>query len=110
LNEPKCIVFQGWQNEKLCPELLVPLTEEVESMQEQLVNMENNLKRLNKTDLRLTLHKLELSRIRFVLVSYLRIRLYKIQEFAWYIQESENRREREEPAKLMAQEQKFLKE
>ena len=41
--------------------------------------MEENLSRLKKGDLRIPVHRMELSRIRFMINSYLRLRLSKIQ-------------------------------
>ena len=45
--------------------------------------MEENLSRLKKGDLRIPVHRMELSRIRFMINSYLRLRLSKIQESTW---------------------------
>ena len=97
-------------NEKLCPELLVPMTEEIECMQEQLAIMDRNLNSLSSKDLRRELHQQEVNRIRYVLVSYFRTRLFKIQEFPWFIRKVESLRAPETPSKLTAQEHKFLKE
>ena len=50
-------------------------------MMEQMKQMEKNLSQVAKTDFRVPLHKMELARIRFVVASYLRTRVAKIQEF-----------------------------
>ena len=42
--------------------------------------MEGNLSRLAKGDVRLVVHRMELARIRFVINSYLRLRLKKIEK------------------------------
>merc|ERR1711890_24670 len=48
-----------------------------------MAQMEENLSGVNKGDMRLILHKLELSRIRYILASYLRCRIEKIQKFGF---------------------------
>merc|ERR1711928_71476 len=45
---------------------------------------EGNLARLSKGDLRLPAHRMELQRIRFVINSYLRARLEKIESQVWH--------------------------
>ncbi|UYV78193.1 hypothetical protein LAZ67_16000422 [Cordylochernes scorpioides] len=51
---------QAWINEKLAPELLPYVTEVVDSMLEQVHHMETNLANVRATELRYTLHMLEL--------------------------------------------------
>ncbi len=46
-------------NERIAPDLLPPLTEEVECMLELLRNMESNMSKLEKNDIRLGVHKME---------------------------------------------------
>ena len=50
---------------------------------EQLAQLENNLVQVSKTDFRVPLHKMEVARIRFLMTSYLRLRLSKIQSQVW---------------------------
>lgn len=69
----------AWLNEKQAPELLEPKMEIVECMLDQVATMEGNLARLKKGDMRIPIHRMELSRIRYMINSYLRIRLDKIQ-------------------------------
>lgn len=69
----------AWLNEKQSPELLEPKMAIVECMLDQVNTMENNLTKLKKGDLRTPVHRMELSRIRFIINSYLRIRMEKIQ-------------------------------
>jgi len=75
---------EAWINERNSPELLHPRMEMVDCMLEQLKTMEGNLARLSKGDLRLPVHRMELGRIRFVINSYLRARLEKIESQVWH--------------------------
>ncbi|CAG7728653.1 unnamed protein product [Allacma fusca] len=99
---------KGWLNEKLAPELLTPLTEEVDCMMAQLKSMEASLPRLEKESVRH--HQLEIERVRYLIASYLRTRLAKIQKYAWSIRDEEIKRQSTEPSKLTSEENKFLKE
>merc|ERR1719189_768565 len=47
----------------------------VECMMEQVNTMEENLSRLKKGDLRIPIHRMELQRIKYMVNSYLRLRL-----------------------------------
>ncbi|XP_065199913.1 DNA replication complex GINS protein SLD5 [Planococcus citri] len=79
----------AWQNEKLCPEILPHKMEFVDCMLEQIKYMESNIHRLPKGDIKVDIHKIELERIRFIVTSYLRCRLKKIEQFASCILEEE---------------------
>lgn len=81
---------EAWLNEKLSPEILPHKNEQVECMMEQILHMEENLKKLDKNDFRVSLHKLELDRIRYLITSYLRARIEKIETFTLKILEDEN--------------------
>ncbi|XP_065842949.1 DNA replication complex GINS protein SLD5-like [Oscarella lobularis] len=70
---------KAWTNEMLAPELLEAKPELVECMMEQLSEMEENIRRVKKGDFVASLHQLEIERIRFVVASYLRTRLKKIE-------------------------------
>uniref|UniRef100_A0A0V0GCQ0 DNA replication complex GINS protein SLD5 n=1 Tax=Triatoma dimidiata TaxID=72491 RepID=A0A0V0GCQ0_TRIDM len=76
------ILSEAWINEKLCPELLPHKSEYVEVMMEQIAQMEENVSRLSSTDLRNLIHRQELERIRYLIRSYLRIRLTKIEKYS----------------------------
>ncbi|CAL8074890.1 unnamed protein product [Orchesella dallaii] len=100
----------AWMNERLAPDLLPPQIEEIECMLELLRNMEVNTAKLEKKDIRLGVHKMEVDRIRYLISSYLRIRLAKIQEYCWDLQTKENTRNSQAPSLMSPEEQKFLKE
>ncbi|KAG8249201.1 DNA replication complex GINS protein SLD5 [Homalodisca vitripennis] len=84
---------EAWLNEKLSPEILPHKIEQVDCMMEQIHHMEENLKKLDKNDFRVGLHKLELDRIRYLITSYLRTRIDKIETFTLKILEDEQLRE-----------------
>ncbi|KAI2549785.1 GINS complex subunit 4 [Homo sapiens] len=69
---------QAWMNEKFAPELLESKPEIVECVMEQLEHMEENLRRAKREDLKVSIHQMEMERIRYVLSSYLRCRLMKV--------------------------------
>ena len=72
----------AWLNERMSPEILQPETEIVEVILAQMTQMKENLdQRVDKTDYRVPLHQMELARVRFLISSYLRCRLRKIQDF-----------------------------
>jgi len=75
---------EAWMNEKHSPELLEPRMDIVECMLDQISTMEGNLARLGRGDPRLPVHRLELSRIKFVVNSYLRSRLAKVQRHVFH--------------------------
>ena len=116
----------------LAPELLSPQTELVDCLLEQTKNMEENLMAISKSDFRFALHRMEVciaaasnntfftnslsffkfqvERIRYVVTSYLRIRLEKIEKFLGYLLNNENKRQRNEPSLLTEDELKFAQE
>jgi GINS complex subunit 4 len=73
----------AWTNEKFSPRLLPAQTELLSCLLEQLSQMEANLAQVGKADFRIPLHKMEVARIRFLMTSYLRLRLAKIQSQIW---------------------------
>ncbi|XP_078284952.1 DNA replication complex GINS protein SLD5 isoform X2 [Rhinoraja longicauda] len=101
---------EAWLNEKFSPDLLECKSEVVECVMEQLDHMEKNLQRAKKGDLKITVHRMEMERIRYVLSSYLRSRLQKIEKFFPHILEKERSRQETEPSFLSAQEVAFAKE
>ncbi|KAL1457174.1 hypothetical protein WDU94_001834 [Cyamophila willieti] len=64
----------AWRNEKLSPEILPNKMEYVDCMLEQIKQMEDNIEKLRKDDIRIEIHRMEIERIRYVITSYLRIR------------------------------------
>ncbi|XP_067401646.1 DNA replication complex GINS protein SLD5 [Emydura macquarii macquarii] len=101
---------QAWLNEKFAPELLETKSEIVECVMEQLDHMESNLKRAKPGDLKVSIHRMEIERIRYVLSSYLRCRLVKIEKFFPHILEKEKSRAEGEPSVLSPEEFAFAKE
>lgn len=64
-------------------------------MLNQIVHMEDNIKVLGKNDFRFIAHKMELERIKYIISSYLRCRLKKIEKFgSEIIQQEEGRTEK----------------
>ncbi|XP_050796258.1 DNA replication complex GINS protein SLD5 isoform X2 [Gopherus flavomarginatus] len=100
----------AWLNEKFAPELLESKSEIVECVMEQLDHMESNLKRAKHGDLKVSIHRMEIERIRYVLSSYLRCRLVKIEKFFPHILEKEKSRAEGEPSILSPEEFAFAKE
>ena len=91
-------LHDAWINEKFAPDLLEPQIEVVECLLEQIAHIEdkiNNEKLQNgsnpKNKFAAALYKMETGRIRFLVSSYLRIRLEKIQRFIFYILEQEEK-------------------
>ncbi|XP_074918886.1 DNA replication complex GINS protein SLD5 isoform X2 [Chelonoidis abingdonii] len=102
--------LEAWLNEKFAPELLESKSEIVECVMEQLDHMESNLKRAKHGDLKVSIHRMEIERIRYVLSSYLRCRLVKIEKFFPHILEKEKSRAEGEPSILSPEEFAFAKE
>ncbi|XP_062400102.1 DNA replication complex GINS protein SLD5 [Sardina pilchardus] len=101
---------EAWLNEKFSPELLEHKSEIVECVMEQIVHMEENLQRARKGDVKANIHRMEIDRIRFVLNSFLRSRLQKIEKFFPHILEKEKTREEGDPSYLTAEESAFARE
>lgn len=76
------ILQEAWVNEHLAPELLPHKSEFVEVMMEQIEQMEENVNLLESNDLRSLIHKQELERIKYLMRSYLRLRLEKIELYS----------------------------
>lgn len=97
-------IEEAWLNEKFAPEILPHQADLVDCMLQQITHMEDNMKRLDKGDLRLMVHRMELDRIKFVISSYLRARLEKIEKYTIHILSQEANRSPEEcyltPAEL----------
>lgn len=100
---------EAWLNEKFAPDLLESKVEIVECMLEQLQQMEENIGRCKKGDFRIIVHRMEIDRIRYVLSSYLRIRLEKIERFVHHILHKESTKGPDEPNLLSPEEFTFAK-
>lgn len=97
-------------NEKSAPDILPYQSEMVELMLGQIAHMEENLLSVNnKNDFRFITHKMELERIRYIIVSYLRCRLQKIEEYSQHIINEENLRS-ETDKRLSMEEYQFAKD
>lgn len=86
------VLEKAWLNEKFSPEILPHKSEYVECMLEQIKFMESNINLLQSTDIQVEIYRFELERIRFIITSYLRCRLKKIEQFASYILDQEKDR------------------
>lgn len=70
-----------WLNEKFAPDLLRPQPDILDLMLKQINYMDENISQLDKNDFRFIAHKMELERIKYIVASYLRIRLRKIETY-----------------------------
>ncbi|OXA62086.1 DNA replication complex GINS protein SLD5 [Folsomia candida] len=99
----------GWMNEKMSPDVLPPLEQEKDAMLGQIKVMERNVITLDKKDVRTDIHKLELERIKYIVVSYMRTRFFKVQRMSFALYEAEMKRPRGEESVLFKEEFTFLK-
>lgn len=100
----------AWLNEKSAPEILPYQGEMVELMLGQIAHMEENLQNVNnKNDFRFITHKMELERIRYIIVNYLRCRLQKIEEYSQHIINEETARS-DSDKRLSIEEFQFAKD
>ncbi|XP_037286875.2 DNA replication complex GINS protein Sld5 isoform X1 [Rhipicephalus microplus] len=76
---------EAWMNETFAPELLPYQNDIVDCVLDQLKYMQENLQRIDNADFIATMHKLEIERIQYILTSYLRTRLTKIEKHGAYI-------------------------
>ena len=102
-------IEEAWLNEKFAPEILPHQSDLVDCMLQQIAHMEENVKRLEKGDIRLMIHRMELDRIKFVISCYLRARLEKIELYTIHILSQEANRSAEE-CYLTAAELQYAKE
>ncbi|XP_045190754.2 DNA replication complex GINS protein SLD5-like [Mercenaria mercenaria] len=103
---------EAWLNEKFAPELLETRSDLVECMLEQITQMEENIRRAKKGDFKVSLHSMEIDRIRYILSSYLRCRLQKIERYTSHIlDEAEDTLKKDEDStKLSDEELTFARE
>lgn len=83
---------EAWINEKFAPEILPHKNEVVECLLGQISYMEKNLENLGNNDMQKMLHQMELDRLRFIVTSYLRIRLEKIETYVFAILNADEQR------------------
>lgn len=79
----------AWLNEIFAPELLEPQIQVVDCLLDQIQRTEENLEKLGRGHFGLALHKMEVARIRFLIASYLRLRLEKIQKHVHHLLKSD---------------------
>ena len=94
---------EAWLNEKHSPELQDSKIEIVECLLDQINTMEENLVKLKKGDVRIPVHRMEIQRIKFMINSYLRHRLSKIQKNIFSITKPDS----DNPDKMTAEEAEF---
>ncbi|KAH8404269.1 hypothetical protein KR215_003269 [Drosophila sulfurigaster] len=87
------ILETAWTNEICAPELLQHQTDMLELMLSQVAHMEEQMKDLDKNDFRFVVHQMELERIRYIMASYLRCRLQKIETYTQHILNQETTRD-----------------
>lgn len=105
------LMEEAWLNEKFSPEILPHKTEMVEILLGQIAYIEENLKKLKTTDFKKTLYQMESDRLKFVITSYLRYRIEKIETYSTYILEQEKQRsEKQEEMYLSQNELTFAQE
>lgn len=82
----------AWLNERHAPEILPHQTDMLDMMLGQIVHMDENIRLLPKNDFRQIAHKMELERVKYIINSYLRCRLEKIERFAQAILQDDDER------------------
>uniref|UniRef100_A0A6V7HNT6 DNA replication complex GINS protein SLD5 n=1 Tax=Bracon brevicornis TaxID=1563983 RepID=A0A6V7HNT6_9HYME len=87
---------KAWLNEKFAPEILPHKSNHVDCLLHHISYMEENLRRLPKGDLRLSIHRMEIDRIRYLVSSYLRMRLEKIERHVIDILQRESEKSEDE--------------
>ncbi|XP_063841131.1 DNA replication complex GINS protein SLD5-like isoform X2 [Scylla paramamosain] len=85
-------------------------TDLVDCMLDQINQMTENLKRCKKQDFRAAVHKMEIDRIRYVLSSYLRVRLEKIERYAHHLLEKDASVKDQSETVLSPEEASYAKE
>lgn len=86
------ILQNTWLNEKFAPELLPHQSDMLDLMLGQIEHMEENISQLDKNDFRYIAHRIELERIKYIVTSYLRCRIKKIEAFTRALLEEDDQR------------------
>jgi len=101
----------AWRNELLAPELLSSRGDLVDSVLDQIREMDESAKKAEKGSLDLPLKKMEVDRIRFVVTSYLRCRLQKIEKYVFHVVSDDEKRKRDGfEVKMSPEESRFASE
>ncbi|XP_016935572.4 DNA replication complex GINS protein SLD5 [Drosophila suzukii] len=103
------ILETAWINEMCAPEILPSQTDMLELMVSQVAHMEEQMRDLDKNDFRAVVHSMELERVRYIMASYLRCRLQKIETYTQHILNQEASREPDDK-RLSPEETKFAQE
>ncbi|KAK3137527.1 hypothetical protein QOZ80_5BG0453510 [Eleusine coracana subsp. coracana] len=101
------LLKRAWRNEKAAPEVLRFDKDLVDRVREQIQLLEETLDDFTDSgvdDLVVSLYQMDLDRTLFLLRSYLRLRLQKIEKYTMHISRSQDLKDR-----LSEQEQKFAK-
>uniref|UniRef100_UPI00358EAE43 DNA replication complex GINS protein SLD5 isoform X6 n=1 Tax=Myxine glutinosa TaxID=7769 RepID=UPI00358EAE43 len=101
---------KAWLNEKFAPDLLETKQDVVDNMMLHLQNMDENLHKGHVGEPKSTIHQLELERLRFVLTSYLRSRLRKIEAYFPHLLDQQRNQTAEDPLRLSPDEYIFAEE
>eukprot|EP00794_Sanderia_malayensis_P005647 gene5647-6343_t len=101
---------EAWLNEKFAPDLLESKVELVECVIEQVTEMDEKLKSAPKGDVAASLQIMELERVKYMMNSYLRKRIQKIEDFTIHLLEEEAQRGVDQASKFSPQELNYAKE
>ncbi|XP_072396580.1 DNA replication complex GINS protein SLD5 [Diabrotica undecimpunctata] len=105
------LMEEAWVNEKFAPEILPHRSEIVDIILDQITTMEENIQKLSSTDFTKSVYQLEVDRLRFLISSYLRTRLEKIEAYVIHILNEESKRvDKGDELYLSEQELKFAKD
>lgn len=101
---------EAWINEKFAPEVLPHKYEVVELLLGQIQYFEERVDDLDNKDFQKNIRQMEIDRLRYLISSYLRKRLEKIENFAvTIVKEEEKRLERNEDLYLTPAELEFAR-
>lgn len=104
------IMEEAWINEKFAPEVLPHKQDVVELLLGQIQYFEERLEDLDSKDFQKNIRQMEIDRLRYLVSSYLRNRLEKIETFAvTLVKEEQKRLERNEETYLTTAELEFAK-
>lgn len=104
------LMEEAWRNEKFAPDILPNKSEVVDCLLGQISYMEENLRNLKTADFQKSIHQLEVDRLRFLVSSYLRQRLQKIEAYTFIIlRQEEQRLEKNEELYLTNSELEFAR-
>ncbi|KAJ7970174.1 DNA replication complex GINS protein SLD5 [Quillaja saponaria] len=96
------LLKRAWRNEKAAPEILQFETDLIQRIREQILLMDETVEEFTSSGidpLTVSLYQMDLDRSQFLLRSYLRIRIQKIEKYMFHIESTDelwNRLSREE--------------